>query len=526
VLGSSGQGRRACTEVLRVDYKTYLPAFLTGVMLVLSFPKFGLSWLAFIALVPLLVSLWKADGWKAVRAGLFAGIIFFYGTLYWLYHSIHFYGGLGLLLSLGAVFLLSLVLSVLYMASFAFFYSRTINNTSLPASLVAPLFWVVLEFLRSVLFTGFPWNLLGYTQYDFLRLIQVADLAGVYGVSFLVVAVNGALADLYISKRRREERPLFTLTPTLSGYAVVMLLVIAVLIYGTVRLGQAREGEPMRVSIVQGNIEQDMKWNPLYQRMVIKTYEELTRKAVEENKPDLVVWPETSMPFVLSADVSRRSGLETFQKKVGVPIIFGVVDERKDPDGAIYYTNSAALLKDGKVAYVYDKVHLVPFGEYVPMGKLLFFIDKLVPTLGNYRPGRSFNRGVVQKGEFGVLICYEIIFPDLVRKFFRKGGDFIVTITNDAWFGRTPGPYQHFAMAVFRAVENRKPVIRAANTGISGIITPDGEVAASTDLFSRSVLTHDISTDRTVTFYSHFGDLFVYFCTIVIIIIMLDIRRI
>ncbi len=509
------------------DYKTYLPALLSGVALMLSFPRFGYSWLAFIALVPLLVALWKATGWRAVRMGLFAGIIYFFGTLYWVYHSMYYYGGVGLLLSLGAAFMLSLALSM-YIVAFCYFYSRTLAQTSLPASFIAPLYWVVLEFLRNYLFTGFPWNQLAYSQYEFLRLIQVADITGVYGVSFIVVAINGVIADVFISRMRRMEMPLFTLAPTFAGYAVVFLLVISSLIYGSVRLGQSSAGKPVRISIIQGNIEQDVKWNPMYQRMVIDTYSDLTREAVADSPDplDLIVWPETSMPFLYSSDSGRRQALLDLQAETGTPMLIGVMDRRVDKEeGGEFYTNTAALIDKGRTVSLYDKTHLVPFGEYVPMRGLLFFINKLVPDIGEYRPGKELKRSSISQGEFGTLICYEIIFPNLVRRYFKDGGDFIVNITNDAWFGRTPGPFQHFSMAVFRAIENRKPVIRAANTGISGFITSDGKITSTKRLFERTILTEDILTDTTRTFYSRLGDMFIYLCTILTIIILIDYMR-
>ncbi len=509
----------------KIDYKTYLPALLTGVALMLSFPKFGYSWLAFVALVPLLVVLRKADTWKAIRCGLFAGLVFYFGTLYWVYHSVHFYGGMDLSLSLGIAFMLSLVLS-LFVSTFAFFFSRTITHTSLPASFVAPLYWVVLEFLRNYLFTGFPWNLLAYSQSDFLHLIQIADITGVYGVSFIIVAVNGVIADIFILRGRRMEMPLFTMLPTVVGYAVVAVLVIVSLVYGGFRLGQNRVGKLTRASIIQGSIEQDVKWNPLYQRMVISTYSKMTREAMEDS-PDIVIWPESSMPFLYSSDIERQNELIALQDEIKKPLLVGIIDRRSDEvDGEFFYTNSAALIKDGKTAMVYDKTHLVPFGEYVPLRKVFFFVNKLVPDLGEYRPGKDNRRGSIAQGEFATLICYEIIFPNLVRKFFKdKGGGFIVNITNDAWFGRTPGPFQHFNMAVFRAVENRKPVIRVANTGISGFISSNGEVMAKTELFEQKVLTRDFFTDTSWTFYSRFGDMFVYMCIIFMFVILIDLRR-
>ncbi len=190
------------------------------------------------------------------------------------------------------------------------------------------------------------------------------------------------------------------------------------------------------------------------------------------------------------------------------------------------YSNGAVLLdRDGKVSYIYDKIYLVPFGEYVPLRNILFFADKLTYGIGDYVPGDSYIKAVTPFGSFGTLICYEIIFPGLVRKFYTRGGDFIVTITNDAWFGDTGGPYQHFDMAVFRAIENRKPVIRAANTGISGFIDSNGRIMDKTQLFKRTVLFKEIKTDRTMTVYTKYGDLFSYLCIVLFMLLIIKPRK-
>jgi apolipoprotein N-acyltransferase len=182
------------------------------------------------------------------------------------------------------------------------------------------------------------------------------------------------------------------------------------------------------------------------------------------------------------------------------------------------------LDKEGKMLYQYDKIHLVPFGEYVPLRQVLFFIDKIVASIGDYLPGTQYNKAETPFGSFAPLVCYEIIFPGLVRKFYSTGGDFIVTITNDAWFGKTAGPYQHFSMAVFRAIENRKPVMRAANTGISGFIDSNGRIIAKTELFQRQVLDGEIKTDTTLTYYSRYGDLFAYFCIVISAVLFINFK--
>jgi len=505
----------------------YVYPLVSGFLLFLSFPKMDFFFFAWIALVPLLVALYNQNNWTAFRMGFLAGLVYFFGTTYWIYHSINVYGSVPFLTSLLIVLILCFYLS-LYPALFSLLFSLTIKKTHLPVMCVAPLFWTALEFVRSYALTGFPWSSLGYSQYKFLPFIQIADITGIYGVSFLLVAFNGALADMLLLKTRRYERPLYPLLPTIVSFALVVALTFFTFSYGFYRLHNKGTGTDIKVAIVQGNIEQDEKWDRAYQQSVISVYKDLSLEAAKQN-PVLIVWPETSVPFYFSYDKELSDDLISFQKSLNAYLLFGSVLVKKDvrayasvpsPEiktgqGEPGYTNSAVLLdKDGKVSYIYDKMHLVPFGEYVPLRKVLFFIEKLVFGIGDYIPGSSYIKAITPFGTFGTLICYEIIFPGLVRKFYTSGGDFIVTITNDAWFGRTSGPYQHFSMAVFRAIENRKPVIRAANTGISGVIDSAGRILSKTDLFNRTVLITDIKTDRSLTIYTKYGDILSYLCIV------------
>ncbi|MEJ2697791.1 MAG: apolipoprotein N-acyltransferase, partial [Candidatus Sulfobium sp.] len=217
--------------------------------------------------------------------------------------------------------------------------------------------------------------------------------------------------------------------------------------------------------------------------------------------------------------------LTDFEKGLGSDLLFGTVLVKQRSAEKVLLSNSAVLLdKEGKTIYEYDKIHMVPFGEYVPLRSILFFINKLVTGIGDYVPGKEYVKAKTGFGSFATLICYEVIFPGLVRKFYTDGGDFIVNITNDAWFGDTAGPYQHFSMAVFRAIENRKPLIRAANTGISGFIDSSGRMLFSTPIFRRLVLTEKVKTDSTMTFYTRYGDLFSYLCMVLSIIMVINIR--
>lgn len=509
-------------ENIKCFMKMYLPAFISGLLLVLCFPTIDLFPLAWIALVPFLLSLYNKKPKEAFQAGFFLGIPYFFGTLYWIYHSINHYGGVPFIVSLAIVFVLCLYLS-LYTGLFALLFSMNFKSFRLPAPLFAPFLWVALEFLRSYVFTGFPWSSIGYTQYKFLSIIQIADITGIYGVSFLVVAVNDAIVEMLLIRRRVREMPLFPLSRTVIGLSLLLLFTSSAFIYGQWRLSQERPGVSLRASVIQGNIEQDRKWDPTYQDAVMQTYSKLSLKAISSS-PAIIIWPETSVPFFFGTDRENTEKLTDFQNRLDAYLLFGSVLVKEKGAKRDLLSNSALLLdKTGTVSYVYDKIHLVPFGEYVPLQNFLFFIDKLVVGIGDYMSGDRYMIAETPIGGFATLICYEVIFPGLVRKFYLKGGDFIVNITNDAWFGKTTGPYQHFSMAVFRAVENRKPLIRAANTGISGFIDSNGRILSKTNLFQQAILTNDVKTDSTKSFYTKYGDLFSYLCIVSSILLLADI---
>ncbi|VAX29730.1 Apolipoprotein N-acyltransferase / Copper homeostasis protein CutE [hydrothermal vent metagenome] len=506
--------------MFKIHPSRYFPAVLSGTALVFAFPTFNISMLAWICIVPFLISLYSMDGHTAFRAGLFFGLPYFFGTQSWIYYSVNHYGGVSLLPSLLIVLLLSLYES-LYTAIFGFLFAKAVKRTDLPLTIIAAPLWCSLEYIRGYLFSGFPWSLLGYTQYNSLPIIQISDITGVYGVSFLIILVNASLADIYLLKVRQKEKPLFPYWKTLSSVAVTAVLIAATLLYGVYKLRsvgtEKSDTRQVRISIIQGSIEQDRKWNPAYQRKVFNIYKRLTLEALKEN-PDMVVWPETALPFYFGRDKEQTTELTEFVKKSGVPLLTGTVLVRNRPvtknrDGnsnnGYMLSNSAVLINSaGKLTYTYDKIHLVPFGEYVPLKSTLFFLDKLVKGIGDYIPGKNYVKAELPWGQFGTIICYEAIFPGLVRKFFRHGGNLIVNITNDAWFGRTSGPYQHFSMSVFRAVENRKPLVRAANTGISGFIDATGKVLKKTGLFKETYITEDILINDDISFYTRFGDMF------------------
>jgi len=293
------------------------------------------------------------------------------------------------------------------------------------------------------------------------------------------------------------------------------LVITFLLFYGSYRIEQVHErmekAEAVGVAVVQGNIEQAVKWNRDYQLRTLEVYETLTGEWAGAGT-ELVVWPETAMPFFFQDGDGKQRRIRQLARETGAYLLLGSPSYR-DKDGAVRYGNSAFLVSpEGEITGKYDKVHLVPFGEYVPLKKLFDFMEKLVAGVGDFAPGEGWNPLSMRRGTLGVLICYEGIFPEISRTYKRKGARLLVNITNDGWYGTSSAPYQHLAMSLFRAVENRLYLVRSANTGISALISPAGEVVLNTDIFKRTGLRGSVGLLAMESPYSRYGDIFVYFC--------------
>lgn len=496
--------------------KKYFLPFLSAIMLILSFAPFDLFFLTWVSFLPFFFFLYKAQDSRTVfKGGLVFGFLYFLGNVYWIYHSLYFYGSVPLILSYVLVGLLALYLA-LYPAFFALIYKNLLKN-NLPTSFYAPFIWISFEVLRTYLFTGFPWAILGYSQYKFLIINQIADITGIYGISYLILLFNCLIFDLLILKKLKTRYPLISYIPVVLSTAGIVIIFALTIIYGVTKLNEPIDGQNLKVAVIQGSIPQNEKWDFNKINEILNIYKNLTIKAKSYN-PQLVIWPETAIPFIYEKNKYFTSDLVNFVKGQNIYLLVGTIMERQENK----YTNSAVLIdSNGVTAYFYDKIHLVPFGEYVPLRKILFFIDKLTVGIGDYQSGSSYNLAVTPFGKFATLICYESIFPGQVRKFYQKGGNFIVNITNDGWFGKTSGPYQHFSMAVFRAIENRKPLIRAANSGISGFIDSKGRIINKTKLFERTYLVENIQENEKISFYIKYGDIFAYLCIVFSLIFLI-----
>lgn len=511
--------------------RSLLLAGASGLLLPLCFPKFDLSLLAWIALIPLH---WALDGPRKSHAfwtGWLAGTIGFTGIMAWVVTAMHTYGKVPLLVSYGILLLLTAYLGLyvaIYCAGVVWF------RTLIPryGLFAAPCLWVALELLRTYFLTGLPWALLGYSQYRQIDLIQIADHTGVYGVSFVIMFVNVALAEFlaWIMPYFRGFRPAKLPWELVTTAALLLSLSWAYSSGLVTGPPLAETSASVRIGVVQPNISQEVKWDTAYRDETMGRYDRLTDRL--GTTMDLIVWPEAATPFFYEREPVYQLQLIALSHRAQAPLLFGSPAVRFRPDRKPYLFNSAYFLSpDGQLIGRYDKHHLVPFGEYIPLkSSLLFFLDKMVEGIGDFEAGpgatilsltpkpqsstSSQTAAAPRSLKFGVAICYEVIFPDLVRRIAANGAEFLVTITNDGWFGDSSAPAQHFSMVVFRSVENHLAFARSANTGVSGFIDPFGRIIEATPLFTEEALYSTIQAWRPHSFYSRYGDVFAYACVI------------
>lgn len=506
---------------------------ISGILFPFCFPKFDLGLLAWVALIPLHIALDGAHRSQAFWLGWLSGIIGFTGIMAWVVTAMNTYGKVPLIISYGILMLLAAYLGLfvaVYSAGIVWF-RMLIPRYGLFA---APCLWVTMELIRTYLLSGLPWSLLGYSQYRQLDLIQIADHLGVYGVSFLIILTNVALAELYLwlMPLFRGFRPARLPWELVSTSAILISLSWAYSTTLIVNEGFERPRNTLQVGVVQPNVDQAIKWDAAFREETISRFDRLTDSLGKGI--DLIIWPEAATPFVYEREPLYQLELVAIANRASAPLLFGSPAVRYDADRKPYLLNSAYLLSpDGQLLGRYDKQHLVPFGEYIPLkSSLLFFLDKLVEGIGDFQAGTgptilSFQAGkpgdssFLRTAKFGVLICYEVIFPDLVRRMATNGAELLVTITNDAWFGESSAPSQHFSMVVFRSVENHLAFARAANTGISGFIDPFGRIIEASPIFTEAALQATIPLRQSHTFYSRFGDVFGYGCMLICIVLSL-----
>ena len=512
-------------------YQTWILAGISGILLILSFPSFNLYPLAWISLIPLLIALQSTSTWKsAFLHGYLTGAIFFLGLIYWI---ALLYPFANIFLTTFACLLLAGYLAV-YFGIFSVLLHGLPWKSGLPFIFTVSTIWIGLEWVCSWFLTGFPWGSMGYTQWNNLPAIQIASITGVHGVSFIVVLLNTTIADIihthFISKNQSTTSK--TSVAATKGKAFVssllrfthhasrfipIVIVIACLIYGAQVLSKPiKTASDVKIALVPGNVPQIEKWDRAYWSQIFERYMNLV-KAADTEEPDLIILPETALRgeiFVLEGNVYLPR-LKQILEEQQIYLLTGLADYTAAPK--IY--NSVHLLSPtGEKLGSYSKMHLVPFGEYVPITRHLPNFIQL-PT--GFEAGKSIDLFPIPNSEnrqMGAVICFESVFPDLFRKFVKKGASVMGILTNDAWFDGTAAPEQHLAMAPFRAVENRVAVFRCANGGISCIIDALGRTTAppiqANDTENFLVARIPLS-NHGGTVYTRYGDWFPILCFLV-----------
>ncbi len=429
--------------------------------------------------------------WAAFRSAYFCGVIFFAITMYWFIH----------VTLVGAILAISYL--ALYFGIFGFAYRYFKDKKSIEKLFLLPSVWVALEFFRAHLLTGFDWASLGQSQYKILPVIQMADITGMFGVSFILVMVNFCLKEILQGKK--DKAVIFS-----TG-----ILIATILFYGLFSLQQIHSFRKISVAIIQGNIPQSVKWDESAWPAIMKKYLALTKKAVAQ-KPDLMIWPETSFPGFLWRDQESLKDLNDFVHRENVPLLFGSILEEKG-----HYYNAAILLSgQAQVVGEYKKIHLVPFGEFLPLRSVFPFLSDIVP-IADFTAGKEdtlLPLKLEKNYSFSVLICFEDTVAYLSREFVNRGSQLLINLTNDAWFADSKEPFLHLQSAVFRAIENRRSLVRSANTGVSCFIDPLGRITRYVQndrqkkTFVDGYAVEQVELNTQKTFYTKFADVFTYLC--------------
>lgn len=457
------------------------------------------------ALVPLLVSLsgWSGRGVaipgvstrRGFLLGLLAGFIHFAGTVYWTGATVSTFGGLPVFVAVVVAALLAVYMAG-YVAITGAIAAILIRHFGGRGLCLVPVVWVTTEYLRGIVLGGFPWIPLGNTMVTMLPIAQLASVVGVFGLSMFVAYVNAGFALAALLRGRSR---------TIAA-AVTLSAIAAIAVWGGARLAgnTLTQGAPIKIGLIQGNIAQTDKWNPARAGMILERYLQLTQQAAD-NGAQFIMWPESSTPFYFEED-PNGAAVRRMVRSIGRPLLLGS-DEFEQTDPPKHYNAAFMLDTAGATAAVYRKIHLVPFGEYVPLQQLLFFVGPLVEAVSAFSPGTRVTMLPVDGHMISTAICYEVTYPALSREAVRQGSELLTTITNDAWYGDSSAAYQHFEMAAMRAIEQGRYLARAANTGISGIIDPYGRVLVRTDLFETVAVVAEARFVQSRTVYARIGDL-------------------
>ncbi len=483
---------------------------LSGALLFACFPLINWSFLVWVACTPLLLAVAAERRWgRGFWLGYLSGAIFLAGSCYWFVSVMQGYGGLSFLVAAGVLVLFVIIFASFY-GVFGLVESLIARRSVTFALVLSPFLWVALELARTYMITGFPWNLLGYAVRP-VGLEQMATVTAVYGLSFVAVSTSALLGWVVLRPAKRAGWVALAVWIAALGVGDRLLQPpplklatdVAILVQPNIPLGEAA-------------MDTWIPWeNPApLNSLVQKSVEAAKESGGTASNPPLVVWPETSAPFLFTRDPIFRNALESMAKRANAYIISGTATFLGN--GNSHPQNSAVLLApDGRLLLQYAKIHLVPFGEYVPWWAFPGKVGKITAQVGDFVPGKHVEVAQTPEGAVGIFICYEAIFPQLVRKFAAEGANVLVNISDDGWYGDSSAPFQHFEMARFRAIENRRYLLRGTNNGITAIVDPYGRVRREIPRNQEGILTGHFRYVSKKTFYTEHGDVFAWLCVAV-----------
>jgi apolipoprotein N-acyltransferase len=488
-------------------------------------PPYEWTGAAWFALTPFFLVLQHKIPREAFFAGLLYGVLSCIGVASWVYFAIATY------------FSLPSPLDLLFtLISYGFFVGSYIGLAAALSCILIrsgksflcwggiPALWVSGEFARSSLFSGFSWWLLGYTQYRHLPLIQISDITGVYGLSFLMALNSYVGAEILRFLHQRWQGREWKGRPPWLALGAITGGVALVLLYGALRLGHTSLASqvPVTVALVQGNVPSEHRWQQRHYASTLLTYISVTRRGLGDTPPDLIVWPEFALGFYLDREYLFQARLSQFIRRRKAFLLLGAPRMEESEGSRRYYNSAYFFSPDAKLLNVYDKIRLLPFAEYRVL-TLPVLLPHSPEHPSDFTQGQRSTVFSLPQGAFGAMICYEATYPYLARRLVRSGAQFLVNISNDTWLvqGGQAAVVQHFAMAVFRAVENRRPLVRVATSGISGFVDVHGR-PYHLSTAKEGVIRGKVFPRQELTLYTRYGDWFAWGCVSFVLMALLQ----
>jgi apolipoprotein N-acyltransferase len=487
--------------------KNIFLSILAGILISLSYPDFYIPFIYIFGFLIWLNIIYRFSYKVSTINSFLTGFVFSLLSYYWIIKAINYYGGVNLFVSIFLLILFCIFYSIFYFVSIGILLKFLFNRYNALSVFLFPFIWVFIEITREYFpFSGFPWNLAGYMISYIHPLEKLAQFSGVYGLSFLAIFIPSVLFFSYLRKN------VFLL---ITGVLIPLILFV----FLNLNDNNTDYSKKYKVAILQGNIEENIKQDKNYDEYITDVYIKLFKKAAQE-KTDLIVMPESAVPFFYFSESSIKDRFFNGIKDIKIPIIIGL-DNVIYINGKPHLYNSVFLFDENhNLVAFYNKIKLVPFGEYVPFPFKVF--SKLFPYLEgwDFESGSSMNTLNYKNFRIIPLVCFEAVFSTFVANFSKKG-NLIVNLSNDAWFGNTSAPFQHFEMSRLRAVETGRYLIRATNTGISAIVSPDGKIIKMSELFKRQILTGEVSLVNSNTFWVKYkGILFYCFLTVFVALVI------